>query len=104
MSTKTKTKTSKTKKLKVIDILTSPSKWCKGYFAKDKRGIKISERDEKAVRFCLVGAIHKCYEDDKSRKIFERILKTLRKEGKFTFSSDFNDSPKTRFADVRRLI
>jgi hypothetical protein len=50
--------------MKAYELISSPFKWTKGCFARDRHGAAISEYSDDATCFCLVGAIHKCYEDD----------------------------------------
>lgn len=45
--------------MKVSEILTDESKWCRGYGAVDAEGKGVPTASDKAVKWCLVGAILK---------------------------------------------
>jgi len=44
-----------------LELLSDESKWCNGYFAKDKNGNKVSSKDPSACCWCLLGAVRKCF-------------------------------------------
>lgn len=88
--------------MKVQDILTDESKWTKGALARDINGFEVDDvRSEKAVKFCLFGAIDralgKTFSD--SMAIDYQICKKLGKD-----SVLWNDAPERTFAEVRGLI
>ncbi len=87
--------------MKVSDLLTDESKWCKGWFAKDIEGKACYTNDKKAVRFCLTGAMIKCYGE--SNPNFFNIMSKVRDYLK-CFPSDWNDKPERTFSEVRELV
>jgi len=46
--------------IKVKDFLTEEN-WCKGALARDCEGCAVGWDNSRAVKWCLVGAISKCY-------------------------------------------
>ena len=48
-------------KMKISELLSSPSKWTQGSFAKDADGEPVCWSSRYAERFCLLGALKKCY-------------------------------------------
>ncbi len=86
--------------MKVKDLITSRSRWCKGYFAKDRLGNEVNPDSPFAARFCLVGGLTRCYPDLKKRAAAVRKLKRIL----FPVSiSVFNDEVAT-FPDIQRVL
>jgi hypothetical protein len=64
--------------MKVLELLSSEDKWTQGAFARNKDGVRTDYYAEKAVSWCLIGAIHKCYSDyEEINSIMNRILFTV---------------------------
>lgn len=73
--------------------------WCKGKMF--TRSYPSTTRIEKA---CVVGWIDQVYGHD-GRDAYERKLqKEVRKNGRFYWVPDWNDSPETKFEDVMRVL
>jgi hypothetical protein len=49
--------------MKLEEILKSSDCWTKGQLARDHRNASMSYTDPKAVKFCLVGALHRLYSE-----------------------------------------
>jgi hypothetical protein len=86
--------------MKVSQLLSSPARWTRGAAARTSSGDGTSPHDPKACRWCLIGAVQKCYPRDAGRiaawnAIFAAIGKVIR-------LSQFNDANK--FADIRRIV
>jgi len=98
------------------ELLSDKNRWCQGTRAKTKEGYPISEKDPKAVRFCLLGAIgHLYYKADwqslvVKNHIMERLENLIERksppewipsliEGGLTLFNDNNT-----FEDVRELV
>lgn len=89
--------------MKVHELLADPSRWTKGSYACDKNGKDTFFDSEKAVCFCLAGAVNKCYSDRKDRiRVFHDITETVKKNG-FSCIEAFNDSDRTTHQDVLEL-
>lgn len=86
--------------MKVKDLLTDESKWTKGAYARTAEGRMVFYRDIAATRFCLLGAIFRCYGAIGAGEITERVEKKLSD----CSTHGWNDDPRTTFADVRRLV
>lgn len=85
--------------MKVSQLLSRPSRWGKGYLAKDSKGRPVGPLDPSAIKFCLDGAIERCYKTD-SRRVTRILLNLI--EGPSI--SHFNDAPNRRFRDIRALL
>ena len=86
--------------MKIRNLLTDESKWCKGVDAQDCNGDEIRYDDPKAHSFCLVGALEVCYRDEGN--IIYAIKDKIRlRIGDIT---RWNDAPERTFEDVRKLI
>lgn len=87
--------------VKVKELLDSEEKWCQGTsFARiDGQPCPI----ENATRFCLLGAIEKCYGHSYVEKYKAgMLLKEAIPDGRLV--SLFNDSSSTTFADIQRVL
>jgi hypothetical protein len=49
--------------MKAYELLSDRSKWTQNYAARDKDNKNVSPHDSSAVKFCLIGALRKCYND-----------------------------------------
>jgi hypothetical protein len=93
--------------VKVVEFLNEESKWIKYHSAVNKDGVSVQEHDENACRWCLSGAIIKCYgyctkeEIDVTTKINGIID---RKTGFRITIADFNDLPKTTFVQIKEIL
>lgn len=83
--------------MKIKELLSDRSKWIKRYIAKDKNGNPCNH--DEGVKWCLIGAMYKCYPNNAS-EIFEKVYREI-KGGSV---ADWNNSPKTKFKDVKALI
>lgn len=65
--------------VKVHQLLDSPDKWCRCANAKSINNINIDNvNDPMAVRWCLSGAINKCYSDSVERcAVFVRVNQAI---------------------------
>ncbi len=83
------------------ELLTDPTRWCKGAGARDASGKGCSIHSEDAVSFCLVGALVKIYGVDEAyMKVGVKLLPYIQHRR----MSDFNDDPDTSHADVLRAL
>ena len=83
--------------IKIKDFLTE-SNWTKGQFARDEHNIGCSWEDEKAVKFCLLGAAHKCYTNEAEMLHF-MLERELRGDAII-----WQDAPERTFAEVSALV
>lgn len=85
--------------MKVQDILTDESKWCKEHCAYDAQGNIVDPNNENAVCWCLYGALAKAglWNTDEDK----RLTNAIHSRFKMAVSS-FND--RSSFAEVRALI
>lgn len=68
--------------MKVYELLGSEDKWTKQAYARDIDCKTVSPLSVKACRWCIVGAILKCYPEEQSfihEKLNEYLSKTCRK-------------------------
>lgn len=82
----------------VGDLLDKRQKWCRRAGAKDKDGNVCDPTDEHAVKFCLVGAIYKCYDHPLP------VLQKVKEELGLEFITTWNDYPSRTFVEVKSLI
>lgn len=88
--------------MKIKELLDSPEKWTKGYWAKTKEDENISPLDIYASKWCLVGAVRFCYQN-----IEYNVLARI-KEALNNFSvgglTEWNDAPERTFEEVKALV
>jgi hypothetical protein len=91
--------------MKVRELLRDETTWLQGRVARDARGAKVVPEDATAVRWCVVGAIARCY-GPRQEAIWPRVLAGLGLEARKDPSriARWNDQTQTTFAAVRRLI
>lgn len=84
--------------MKLQDLLVNETKWLQGCYSKDKYGNTVNPHSDLACRWCLVGAIQKCYYPIPS-KVWYKIADHLNEN-----PIAWNDEPGRKFSDIRKLI
>lgn len=94
--------------MKVRELLTDESKWIQGKIAQSSNGSYcLSPREPNAARWCLWGAVLKCYWDEdvlRIRAINRIVEKVGRIDSSYKTISSFNDDIKTTFKKVKQII
>lgn len=85
--------------MKMRELFSDASKWCQGWFAKTIGGVLCSEFSEKAVCWCLSGAIWKCYPGLDSDDVRRKIVDTIHTDIPY-----WNDAKERTFEDVKALV
>ena len=87
--------------MKIKDLLTDASKWTQKALARDKSGNRVVAREESAVQWCLMGAMHKCYPEANQRDLIRhKIYGGIRQDSII----DFNDAKSTSFENIQKLV
>lgn len=89
--------------MKISDILTDESKWTKKTFARNNSGHRVKATDPNAVRFCLFGAADRASQIDPANNQIH-LLSMAEAELGGKSISEFNDDPKTTFADIQAFL
>ena len=85
--------------MKIKTLLSKPSKWTRGAYARTSKGEPCWSRSSSAVSYCLAGAMNKCYKtNDEINKIATLINDKI---GKDTISS-WND--RHTYKEVKALV
>lgn len=82
-------------------LIADPSKWTKGWFARDAKGVMASLDDPQAVCFCAIGAIAATSATDS--ETVQALTRQAMARG-FASVPDFNDHETTSHADVLALF
>ncbi len=82
------------------DLFTDESTWIKWALARDINGNDVGENSPRAVQWCLVGGLYKCYQGDKIRSIHSKICSYIGDK----LISVWNNAPERTFADIRLLV
>ena len=88
-------------RVKAYELLSDPAKWTKGDYAKDSSGEGVKPNSEKAVCWCMLGALLVVYQDycdylltlDRSKKALSKFLGV-----DYPDIGVFNDDPATTHA------
>lgn len=85
------------------DFFNSPSKWCKGTYARDANGHRVDSLSPDAVCWCLRGAMRKCF--GSANPLWSAIAYKLQTHPEVCNSgiADWNDAPDTTYEDVVRV-
>lgn len=87
--------------MKLRELFSSKKKWCKGQYARDKRGGAVGAYSEDAVRWCLFGGLQKCYPNTKVRNL---ILDEICILSSIENIVNYNDDDKRTFSDIKKLV
>jgi hypothetical protein len=103
--------------MKVRELLSDESKWCKGPLAVDKEGRQTTPKSPTACKWCLWGAILRCYADDPlvpsdnaycaaKHKIIDIIqeIHGSSRRGRGRGIAVFNEASETTFAEIREVL
>lgn len=83
----------------VKDLLNDPSRWTQFFFARNGVGTPVWPEDGTAVCWCLLGAIHKCYEERTCG-----VIELVQKELNYVSVAKWNNAPERTFEDVKNLV
>ena len=83
--------------MKLSELLKTKDQWCQHKLAVNDLGNEVDSLDTDAVKWCLMGAIEKCFSERK--KVYKTIVSLIKP---FTCVSDFNDE--STFKDVKKVI
>ncbi len=92
--------------MKVKELLTDSNKWCKAYSARDKHGNAELPESPFATRWCLLGAVDKCYpvRDRADARIKLGAAICLIEKSRSSNISVFNDRATTNFSDITKVL
>lgn len=88
--------------MKAYELLSDETKWCQHAEAITVNSIYVFPYDPRAVRWCLVGAVKRCYigYDNCLERITEAIPADERREN----VAEWNDAPERTYADVVGML
>jgi hypothetical protein len=64
--------------MKAWQLLSGPDKFCKGELAQNREGENVYANSLAAVRWCLVGAIIRCYPEPIRDELLDRIKRNVK--------------------------
>ncbi len=88
--------------MKAHELLSDESKWCREAYALDSQGRVTPPDSPTACRWCIEGAIFRCYSD--STDALRRIDGALEARGATRDVLVFNDDKHRTFEEVRSLL
>jgi hypothetical protein len=91
--------------MKAHQLLSEPEKWTQFAYARDKDGHPTQVTAPEATRFCMLGALRKCYPDFASElsalsKVRQSIKRLYHED--YAMPSAFNDT--MPYEDVKRVL
>ena len=90
----------------ILDLLRVKKRWTKNYMAKTVSGAGVSFSNPSAVKFCLVGAMYRCYGfgnnggSKRVKRINNKLLAALKSLGKGR-DANGHEIPLTTWNDAR---
>jgi hypothetical protein len=92
--------------MKIRELLTDESKWTQGAFAETETGHPVDYDDESAAKFCIVGAVRKCYgRGDEATTVFRKVKDEVQRvHGGLERLAAWNDDDRRTFAEVKALV
>lgn len=89
--------------MRVVDFLTE-DKWTKGAFARDEEGRDAGSTSSCARKWCVSGAVNRCYSDDDERRdVYIKIHDYLNRDGCTLGVFAWNDDVAT-WPDVQKML
>ena len=86
--------------MKAYELLSNPLNWNKGNYASDQFGHPVLTNSSLAVKFCIIGAVYKCYNDDENMEaVYRKLVEAC--EGNPT---GWNDRPDRTHSQVIALL
>jgi hypothetical protein len=85
--------------MKIRELFSDESKWTKYDFARDSKGRPVTSDAPQACRWCLLGAIIKCYPGDEKFKVIHTLVEHLGPS-----IPHWNDRNSTTFKNVVDLV
>lgn len=79
--------------MKAYELLDTEDKWRQGWFASDKNGKDVNSRNENAVKWCVVGAINRCYGGGSEE--FYKLAQNIRQN-----PANWNDNLRRTYKEV----
>ena len=87
--------------MKISELLTSKDKWTQGPEAEDRYGRPVYHDSPRAVCWCLMGALMKCYPDVVQRDAARmRLYEAIR----FPNIMWWNECPERTFVEVKAAV
>lgn len=87
--------------MKIKELFSGPEKWTKRAYARTQDGAVAPCDSAGAVRWCLVGALEKCYPDHADKRTARAAIHAAIKKGTIP---EWNDAPGRTFAEVKELV
>ena len=89
--------------MKAYELLDTPEKWTRETSARNAHHDPAPANSERAVMWCMIGAIWRCYREEydavnaesRLRSVLERAIPSI---------TDANDDLATTFADIQRWL
>lgn len=86
--------------MKPSELIADPAKWTKGSNARAKNGAEIAARSPSAVKWCVDGALFRCFHSAHSyASAHHKLLRTLFNNNYFAIVK-WNDAPERTHAEV----
>lgn len=88
--------------MKIKELLSDESKWTIKTYARDKDGNLVAPESEKACKFCLSGAIRRCYGDNQVEARSKLHIAIHEITGQHSSLPRFND--RSDFQTIRQVL
>jgi hypothetical protein len=89
--------------MKISTLLDRKSKWTKGAFARSKTMKWVAVDNRRATKFCLLGALEKCYKNQELISVRNKLSNFIYKKYNKNITG-FNDDRDTTYTMVRNVV
>lgn len=86
------------------ELFSKKNRWCQNSYAKNKNNKDVESRSTNAVKFCLLGGLKHVYGDKLYNVMKQKLHASLPLPNKTPSIAYFNDRPRTKLADIRKLV
>ena len=90
--------------MKIQELLKNETCWTKRVDARNKEEYPVSAFNRYAVKWCLIGALNKCYSGQERFEMLNKLEKVLFSLHCDMSLSSFNDASSTTFKQIREVI
>ena len=87
--------------MKVCELFDTESRWTQGYYAKSSNDENVSPTSKHAVKWCLFGAIEKCY---RTQEMINEVTLKIEEKLDYELISHWNDDTERTFKEVYDLV
>lgn len=90
--------------MKIVELLDSPEKWTQNATARTVDGFCVMYDAATAVRFCIIGAMYRCYEYPHRYTVNKKIDACLQQRGITVGIVHWQNAPERTFEEITEIL